>query len=364
MAFNSKKLNWVSTAINYAITLVLCWFLVALSNKLINDVAQWRPAPTRETFENKKLLDSMQFRLDSLSIERGFNEEERASAEHTIETIKDNYNNARASYNNWLAARKTIGNPVEDAEVLSRAKTLDKYHETEQEWRKKYNSIESEIAFLDKQIQTANTIVAKEETRAYDAIERATRIYDLNIFLIRLSFVLPILLLGIFFLIKFRKHRYASLFLGFVLFSFYTFFFGLLPYLPSYGGYVRYSVGIVLSVILGIYAINRIRLFVAMRKRVLEASAQDRAKNILTETAEKALDNHICPSCSKDFILKTWYSSNRGKNKTGPLAQITNFCRFCGLELFKTCATCGTQNFAHLPYCSHCGNAVKPLATK
>ena len=199
-------------------------------------------------------------------------------------------------------------------------------------------------------------VINNDRDEAYKQLKVAMRAYDLKVFLKRLLFVLPILLLGIYFVIKFRKHKYWPLFLGFVMFSVYAFFFGLVPYLPSYGGYIRYTVGIILSVLMGIYAINKIRAFIERKKSELKESTTDRAKNVQLETAEKALDNHMCPSCGKDFIMKQWAATkpqdSKNRNYTGIT---TDFCRFCGLELFKKCNNCGTKNFAHLPYCSSCG---------
>ena len=64
----------------------------------------------------------------------------------------------------------------------------------------------------------------------------------------------------------------------------------------------------------------------------------------------------MCPSCGKDFILTKWDKSNNGKlSKTMLIGLATNYCRFCGLELFKNCKSCDTENFAHLPFCSKCG---------
>ena len=177
-------------------------------------------------------------------------------------------------------------------------------------------------------------------------------------FLIRLLFILPILLIGIFFIVKFRKHKYWPLFLGFVLFSFYAFFFGLVPYLPSYGGYIRYSVGIILSVVFGIYAINKIKAFIERKKKELKAPTTERAKKVQTETAEKALDDHMCPSCGKDFIVKKWDKPSDKKKQYISYGVVTNFCRFCGLELFKPCGKCGEENFVHLPFCASCGDPV------
>jgi predicted RNA-binding Zn-ribbon protein involved in translation (DUF1610 family) len=184
------------------------------------------------------------------------------------------------------------------------------------------------------------------------------RSFELNVFLIRLLFIFPILLLSIFFMVKFRKHKYWPLFLGFILFGFYGFFFGLVPYLPSYGGYVRYTVGIVLSVIIGIYAINKFREYLDKKKNELKESSTERAKKVQVEIAEKAFDNHICPSCGKDFIIKNWDKSQKNKSKQDTFGIVTNFCRYCGLELFKSCPNCNTVNYAHLPYCMTCGTKL------
>ncbi len=140
------------------------------------------------------------------------------------------------------------------------------------------------------------------------------------------------------------------------MFSFYAFFFGLVPYLPSYGEYIRYTVGIILSIIFGIYAINKIKAFVEYKKNELKVSTTERAEKVQIETAEKALDNHMCPSCGKDFVVKKWDKSVNKKNKTEMYGIVTNFCRFCGLELFKKCKKCGSENYAHLPFCSNCGD--------
>jgi predicted RNA-binding Zn-ribbon protein involved in translation (DUF1610 family) len=177
----------------------------------------------------------------------------------------------------------------------------------------------------------------------------------LKVFLIRLLFVGPILALGIFFFIRYRNHKFWPLYFGFSLFSLYAFFFGLVPYLPSYGGYVRYTVGVILSVGLGYYAIKKIRQFIESKRAELKVSTEERAKTIQTETAEKALENHFCPSCGKDFILKKWEFPLTKNEESEPYNYVTNFCRHCGLEIFKQCSNCGTKNFAHLTFCSSCG---------
>ena len=358
MEFNNKKLERTSKFINYVIAIVLCGFLIMLSGRIIDDVDEWKERPTVAQFEDKALLEKQRDKRSELNGLLTKKEEQLSSVRSTIKVVKSNYKNAKESYDNWLAARKTVGSPNEDKEILSRANELDSYFATLQDWEQKMRVIEADVKSLQQQKEAIGQVIDKEQDRAYKLQQQAFRKYDLKVFLLRLLFILPILLLAIFFIFKFRKHKYWPLFLGFVLFAFYAFFFGLVPYLPSYGGYIRYTVGIVIVVLLGIYAINKIKAFIAKKKSELEVSGKERAKSVQTETAEKALDNHMCPSCGKDFIVKKWDKTVKKDTKSGTYGIVTNFCRFCGLELFKKCNKCGSENYAHLPFCSNCGDHI------
>jgi hypothetical protein len=356
MEFNNKKLEKTSKLINYIIAIVLCGFLISLSGKLIDDVDEWKERPTVEQFQNADFLTLKNSEIEKIDLKINLKGEKKSSVENTIKVVNSNYVNAKKSFDNWLEARKTVGSPKEDKDVLNRANELDEYYKSQQEWKKELAEITNEINLLTKNKNKIEELIDEEKDRAYGEREKAIRKYDLKVFLIRLLFILPILLLGIFFIIKFRKHKYWPLFLGFVLFSFYAFFFGLVPYLPSYGGYIRYTVGIILSVLFGVYAINKIRAFIEQKKNELKISTTERSKKVQTETAEKALDDHMCPSCGKDFIVKKWDKSAGKKDKAETYGIVTNFCRFCGLELFKKCKKCDSENFAHLPFCSNCGD--------
>jgi len=355
MEFNNKKLEKTSKIINYIIAIVLCGFLISLSGKLLDDVEEWKERPTVDQFQDTELLESQNLEIEKIDSKIDFKSEKKTRIENSIKIVNNNYNNAKKSFDNWLEARKTIGSPKEDKEVLSRANKLDQYYKSQQEEKKKLSKLNNGINLLNKDKNNITKLIDKEKERAFKEREKAIRKYNLKIFLIRLLFIFPILLLGIFFIIRFRKHKYWPLFSGFVLFSFYAFFFGLVPYLPSYGGYIKYTVGIILSVLFGIYAINKIRTFIEQKKSELQVSTTERAKKVQTETAEKALDNHMCPSCGKDFIIKKWDKSAGNKDNTKTYGIVTNYCRFCGLELFKKCTKCTSQNFAHLPFCFYCG---------
>ena len=356
MVFNNKRLEKVSKLINYIIAIVLCGFLISLSGKLIDDVEEWKERPGVEEFQNIVFLKLKNLEIENIDAKINLKREEKSSIENTIKIVNSNYENAKKSFDNWLEARKTVDSSKEDKVILSRANDLDEYYRVQREWGERLSDINSDIKLLNDEKDEIGILLSKERERVSEEREKAIRKYNLKVFLIRLLFILPILIIGIFFIIKFRNHKYWPLFLGFVMFSFYAFFFGLVPYLPSYGEYIRYTVGIILSIIFGIYAINKIKAFVEYKKNELKVSTTERAEKVQIETAEKALDNHMCPSCGKDFVVKKWDKSVNKKNKTEMYGIVTNFCRFCGLELFKKCKKCGSENYAHLLFCSNCGD--------
>lgn len=328
-----------------------------LSNKIIDDLDTAATRPEPENFENKAKLVFLDKKINNINIEIENISTKRSTIQKTIATAKANYTNEKQSFDNWVQTRKTLGSPDKDQEVITRAKRLDDFYKIEQDWRSQLDAKQAEIDAKAKQQQLVYKQIDKEKELAQLKYDEELKQYDLKVFLLRLLFVAPILALGIFFFIRYRKHQFWPIFFGFTLFSLYAFFFGLVPYLPSYGGYIRYAVGIILSVGLGYYAIKTIRQYIEHKRAELQVSTQERAKNVQTEVAEKALENHFCPSCGKDFIVKKWEFPFKS-NDNDLYKLVTDFCRHCGLELFSKCSVCGNKNFAHLPFCSSCGTKI------
>jgi predicted RNA-binding Zn-ribbon protein involved in translation (DUF1610 family) len=355
MEIDNKKLERTSKLVYYSISGILCLFLILLSNRIIDDLDTATVAPQIESFENKEVMGGLEKKANVSTAQIENLTIKKETIEKTIQTAKENYTNEKQSFDNWVQTRKTLGSPDKDIEVTNRAKKLDKMYGVEQQWRAELSDKQNQIEQEEKKLYETQRSIEKEEEIAQKKYYEELKKYDLKVFLIRLLFVAPVLGLGIFFFVRYRRHKYWPLYFGFTLFSFYAFFFGLVPYLPNYGGYVRYAVGIILSAGLGFYAIKRIRLFIETRQAELKISTQERAKKIKLEVAEKALKNHYCPSCGNDFIVKKWEINPSKNNKNDVYQLVTDFCRHCGLELFKKCTACGNKNFAHLPFCSSCG---------
>lgn len=356
MEISSKRLERTAKLIYFFISLALCVFLILLSNQVIEDLDSAVDYPVESSFEDTQKLARIRAEIQPIddSIKYYYTTLERI--DKAIELANQTYSAEKQLYDNWLAARKTIGSPEQDNEVLTRAHKLDQCFAVRQAWEGQKNQINNKIAEYD--IVRNNKIALRdvEIQKASALYSNALARYETLVFLLRLLLVAPILALGVFFFIRLRKHKFWPLFRGFSIFSLYVFFVGLVPYLPSYGGYIRYAVGVLLSVFAGYYSIKRLRLYMDKKRQELEISTQERARNVQSETAEKALNNHVCPSCGKDFVLRNWEVTPESLKSS---VTVSEYCRYCGLELFAPCSQCGTVNYVHLPFCLKCGTRHK-----
>ncbi len=351
---NDKKIESSVKYLYYFISAAVCLFLILLAGKILDDLGSSQTYPKESDYHNFLLVDSLKRAKSIADDQVAVYNNKYSQIEKSSQLAKNYYEDQKLSFDNWLAARKTIGEPSQDKEVITRARDIDSYFNIQQKWKQQQSLLKDTIDIFQNRIDQLNIGLEKENEQSYLKFNSAAEKYALYVFLIRLLFILPILLLGVFFYVKKRNDKYAPIYLGFTLFALYAFFIQLVPYLPSYGGYLRYTVGILLSVAGGYYAINNIRTYIERRKLMLQESAVERMKKIQTntETSFKAYEQHLCPSCGKDFIYKSW--NRLGKDNDGVIL-VSNYCRQCGLQLYKKCEQCGENHFAHLPFCGNCG---------
>ncbi len=357
MDFNNKKLTRTKKVIHYAISILLAIFLIGLANRIIWDLDEQDARPIMADFEGQTEIHK--YRIiknsieDSILVKRREQEALQLKLDLGITTL----NQEKQSFQSWISTRTATQSSAVDREVRLRNLKMDSIQGQIQSLEEEKTSLITSINVLREESGHIQDFINEENVIVNSLHTDAVRAYDLNVFFKRLLFVLPILILGVWLLVKRRKSNYWPLYRGFVFFSLYAFFVGLVPYLPSYGGYIRYAIGILLSVFLGIYAIRSFQSFIKRKKEELQQSTEKRSQQIKQEVAEKALENHICPSCGKDYLINEIFQSG-GKKGVGGTLKVTNYCRHCGLQLFKDCDTCETKNYAHLPHCYSCGDHI------
>ncbi|MFT5892166.1 MAG: hypothetical protein ACI9Y7_002276 [Dokdonia sp.] len=357
MDFNNKKLTRTTTLIHYVISFLLAIFLIGMANRIIWDIDGVDKRPYVADFEIKTDIKKYRVLRESIQDSIQGKRDTQEGIQLSINLVQNALDEQQASFKTWVSTRNATQSSRVNTEIQQRNYILDSLRTSLKTLKSEKLLVESAIDGFRTEKKKHVTAIGEERSKARVLHLTAERAYDLQIFISRLLFVIPVLLVGIWMLLKKRKDSYWPLFRGFVFFAFYGFFIGLVPYLPSYGGYVRYAIGILLSIVLGIYAIKHLKAFVKRKKEELQLSSTERSKKIKNEVAEKALENHMCPSCGKDYLINEIFQSGKRKHRSGTL-KVTTYCRHCGLQLFKNCNTCDTKNYAHLPHCYSCGDSI------
>ena len=203
------------------------------------------------------------------------------------------------------------------------------------------DALDNERMPLSQRENALNEQQSQLQANAYPAYEKAMFAQELRVFGLRLLITLPMLAIAGWMLLKKRKSDQWPMMRGFVLAAVFVFFVELVPYLPSYGGYIRYIVGIGLTVVLGHYLIKNMRTYLARRQEVEAQAEEERRKLVTHDEAFKKMAAKVCPGCDRPIAAMENAESN--------------FCVHCGMTLFNRCSGCDTRKMAFFRYCLSCG---------
>ncbi len=320
-------------------------FLIGLGGKIVGDLPGVDQQTRLEQFLDPAQVARNRFVQDSLArLERG-QSAARDRAQIRLTTAANAYRNARQSFQNWIATRTATTDPSQDPEVLQRNHELDALKSSEQTAQAEVDRLNAELLMVSQAQSQQQRRYAELEDQARGRFDRARFQQELRVFGIRLALTLPLLLIAAWLVMKKRKSQYWPLARGFVLFALFAFFVELVPYLPSYGGYVRYGVGVVASALVGVYVIRAMQRYVARRAEVERQTESERRRALPYEEAIKRIAMGVCPGCERAIA------------STGSGAP-ANFCVHCGMTLFDECGSCHTRKNAFFHYCPACGVSV------
>lgn len=329
-----KALTWV-------VSIVFAGFLIGLGGNIIADLPRIEDPLTVDQFADATALAATRDEIRTLDERQRDLTDEQDRARLALTAMTNAYQSARSAYTNWIQTRGVTTDPRQDPEVLRRTRELDALKTQERE-------AQTEVERLDRELlETTQALEDRREAEA-DLIEDADDAYqaalfrqELRVFGARLALTLPLLVVAGWLVARKRHSDYWLLMRGFVIFAVFTFFVELVPYLPSYGGYVRYGVGIVFTAVAAHYLIKAMRAYLAKRRQVEQQSEAERRQSLAPEYALTKMAANVCPACERALLTS-------GDVKP-------DYCVHCGLRLFDRCQTCETRRNVFFHYCPKCG---------
>lgn len=326
---------------SWAVTFVFASFLIGLGGKLVADLPGVEQGIVIDSLVDPRALARIQAETDSLENLQKAQTADRQRAELVYNASSNASASEKQAFDNWIATRTATTDPRQDPEVVRRTRLLDSLQTVQRTAQSVLEGIDARQLRLTQALATVASERQALFDRAQRPYERARFWKELRVFSIRLILTLPLLLVAWWLVMKKRKSQYWPLARGFILFALFAFFFELVPYLPSYGGYVRYAVGIALTAVVGHYLIRAMQRYVARRAVAEKQAENERRKALGYEDAIKKMGANLCPGCERSI--------------PGDPPGATNFCVHCGMKLYDRCSACTTRKNAFFQFCPACG---------
>jgi len=328
----------------WLVALVFAGFLIGLGGTIVGDLPKVETPLAVDNFLDRSAAEKLRAQLKAsrqaeeaaqTALEQAQLQRSKARSESQAE---------RETFNNWLAARSVTQRAEHDPDVLARTQALDALKKAEQRMQQAVEAQQQALLDARQAATAAQRQLSTMESAAYDKLHTERRKVELRVFLYRLALTLPLLVVAGWLFVKKRKGTYWPFVWGFIFFALFAFFVELVPYLPSYGGYVRYVVGIAITALVGRYAILALNRYLERQKQAEAMPDQERRKELSYDVALARLAKNVCPGCERPVDLKN---------------EKIDFCPHCGIGLFDHCGHCSTRKSAFARFCHACGQGAQ-----
>lgn len=327
----------------WLVAFIFAFFLIGLGNAIIGDLPKVQDSLSLTDFVAQPAYDALEKNITELDKNQEALQQEKTALNLDLTSARNDLVQAENLLRDWQTTRGVTELNEQNPEVVKRTQALE-------ELRSKIRQVQAQIEAKDKVLLTGqhelDALYEKKDTleeAARKQLESAQNRQQLMVFLYRLMLTLPLLVVAGWLWKTKRKSTYWPFVWGFIFFALFAFFVELVPYLPSYGGYVRYSVGIIITLLVGrqiILALNRY----LERQRQKEAEPEEARRSELDfDAALLKLSKNHCPSCERPVNLQN---------------ESIDFCPYCGIGLFHYCGNCHTRISTFSRFCFSCGTST------
>ncbi len=331
----------------WVLAVIFAGFLVGLGGLIVNDLPRVEHHAQVEDFIDARAAAPARAGVAAATRTADAATLERDQAALRLDAAKRAYESAHDTFENWLATRAATHRVGEDTEVIARTRALDSL---KGDVTLAQQAVDSQQRLIDEAGRRRAGFQARLDTltaRAERAFARDSDAAELRVFLYRLALTLPLLGVAFWLFRRYRKSSWWPFVWGFIFFALYAFFVELVPYLPSYGGYVRFIVGLAVTVLVGRYLIRSMNRYLAVQRQAEQQPAKARRNDITYDTALGRLAKGACPGCERPVDLKNLEN---------------DFCQHCGVCLYNRCAACAARKSAFVRFCHACGVRAEGVA--
>lgn len=339
----SKGLRWSEVWFRRALWLValaFAYFLTSLGSTIIGDLPKIERELRIEDYLDRAAADAQRHTIKDAQAAARNAQDELEQARMRARVADSDLAAAREALNQWLATRRATQSAERDPELLVRTESVERLRSALRDAQAGVEAQEQAQLDARQREAAARRELTDMEEGARKGLERDQRMLELRVFGYRLALTLPLLVAAGWLFARKRHSAYWPFVWGFILFALVAFFVELVPYLPSWGGYVRYTVGIVVTVLVGRYAIGALNRYLE-RQKLAEAQPDARRREAVAYDAALArLAKNVCPGCERAIDAKH---------------ESLDFCPHCGIGIHDRCGHCNTRKSAFARYCQACG---------
>ena len=331
--------KWMQRGL-WLVALVFAAFLIGLGGTLVGDLPKVEKQLELADFMDAKAVATLRTTIKSAEQSGDDADSALEQAQLKRRAAQADSAAARETFSNWLATRQATQLEGQDTELVARTRALDALKDKERAAGVAVEAQQQAALDARQTVEREQGQLGELEQAAQLQLDAEYRRVELRVFLYRLALTLPLLVAAGWLFAKKRKSTYWPFVWGFIFFALFAFFVELVPYLPSYGGYVRYVVGILITVLVGRQAIVSLNRYLERQKLAEQLPDAQRREELSYDTALTRLSKGVCPGCERPVDLKN---------------TAIDFCPHCGIGLFDHCCSCNARKSAFARFCQACG---------